>query len=131
MWQALVVAVTVVSSVQGSPAAELKPAEDTVNVVDTTHRDEKVFFAILQISPDECTTTDTTQTLGTCLPPQNCPTADQSGTCAQGVGSCCIVSRTCSGSSSFNNTYFTEPTTVTTGACTLTVNRVNDNICQA
>jgi len=127
--QVFFVVLSVVGIVLGSPAAELNSHQDDTNL--NTHRDEKVFFAILQISPDECTTSDTTRSSGTCLPPQNCPTADQSGSCAQGVGSCCIVSRTCSGSSSFNNTYFTEPTTVTTGACTLTVNRVNDNICQA
>ncbi|CAL4070950.1 unnamed protein product, partial [Meganyctiphanes norvegica] len=129
MWQALIFVVSVMGIVvQANPTAEVKPAEDTTNL--DTHRDEKVFFAILQISPDECTTSDNIRTSGTCLPSQNCDAADQSGSCAQGVGSCCINSRSCSESSSFNNTYFEEPATLTNGACTLTLNRVNSNICQ-
>lgn len=42
--------------------------------------------------------------------------------------------RTCSQSTSYNNTYFVNPgytgSDTGTGACMLTVNRVNNNICQ-
>ncbi|XP_047501788.1 uncharacterized protein LOC125047557 [Penaeus chinensis] len=99
-------------------------------------RDEKFFVAILKISPDQCTTNDATRTLGTCLPATDCTSTSgvSSGSCAKGFGACCIAQRTCSQSTSYNNTYFVNPgytgSDTGTGACMLTVNRVNNNICQ-
>ncbi|ROT79904.1 hypothetical protein C7M84_001382 [Penaeus vannamei] len=99
-------------------------------------RDEKFFVAIVKISPDQCTTNDATRTLGTCLPSTDCSSTGgvSSGSCAKSFGTCCIAQRTCSQSTSYNNTYFVNPgytgSDTGTGACMLTVNRVNNNICQ-
>ncbi|XP_042869490.1 uncharacterized protein LOC122251539 [Penaeus japonicus] len=99
-------------------------------------RDEKFFVAILKISPDQCTTNDATRNLGTCLPTADCSSTGgvSSGSCAKGFGACCIAQRTCGESTSYNNTYFVNPgytgSDTGTGACMLTVNRVNNNICQ-
>ncbi|XP_071543588.1 uncharacterized protein [Panulirus ornatus] len=102
-----------------------------------TERDDKVFVVLLKIQPDQCTTTDTTMTAGTCLPAKDCTNSGgtASGTCAKGFGVCCIAQRRCGSGTSYNNTYFVNPgypsaDTGTAGACLLTVNRVNNNICQ-
>ncbi|KAG7155783.1 hypothetical protein Hamer_G022111 [Homarus americanus] len=102
-----------------------------------SNREEKVFLVLLKIQPDMCVTSDTTHTMGTCLPSKDCTRngGTSSGTCAKGYGACCIAQHTCSQSSNYNNTYFVNPSysgtdTGTDGACTLTINRVNSNICQ-
>ncbi|XP_037801521.1 uncharacterized protein LOC119596379 [Penaeus monodon] len=96
-------------------------------------RDDKLFIALVQIQPDQCTTKDGFSTLGTCMPAKECTSTGgtASGTCAKGLGVCCLVKKRCSSTSKFNNTYFVNPTDDTTlGACTLTINRMNANICQ-
>ncbi|XP_042869488.1 uncharacterized protein LOC122251538 isoform X2 [Penaeus japonicus] len=96
-------------------------------------RDDKLFLALVQIQPDQCTTKDGFSTIGTCMPASECTAIGgaSSGSCAKGLGVCCLVKKRCSSTSKFNNTYFVNPTDDTTlGACTLTVNRVNANICQ-
>nr|XP_053655950.1 uncharacterized protein LOC128704837 [Cherax quadricarinatus] len=83
-----------------------------------------------------CNTTDSTLTVGTCLPSTDCNRSGgrSSGTCARGFGVCCIARHSCGETTSYNNTYFVNPsfnsTDSGTGACTLTVNRVNTSICQ-
>ncbi|KAK4320530.1 hypothetical protein Pmani_008594 [Petrolisthes manimaculis] len=105
-------------------------------VVTETKREGKVFLVLLKIQPDMCTTQDTVNTMGTCLPSKDCTNSagTSSGTCAKGFGVCCIAQRTCGGSTTYNNTYFVNPgysgTDTGTGACTISVNRVNSNICQ-
>ncbi|KAK3876936.1 hypothetical protein Pcinc_018310 [Petrolisthes cinctipes] len=95
-------------------------------VVTETKREGKVFLVLLKIQPDRCTTQDTVNTLGTCLPSKDC--TNSAGT-SSGTSQ-----RTCGGSTSYNNTYFVNPgysgTDTGTGACTISVNRVNSNICQ-
>ncbi|CAH1155566.1 unnamed protein product [Phaedon cochleariae] len=57
-----------------------------------------------------------------------------SGACANGIGVCCIILRTCSESSSHNGTYFTNaayPTAVTgSSRCSMEIQKCNSNICQ-
>jgi len=95
-----------------------------------------VFVVLLKIQPDMCTTEDSVMNMGTCLPSKDCTSnsGTASGSCAKGFGVCCIAQRTCGESTNYNNTYFVNPgytgTDTGTGACTLTVNRVNSNICQ-
>ncbi|XP_069960513.1 uncharacterized protein [Cherax quadricarinatus] len=95
-----------------------------------------VFFVLLTIQQVTCNTTDSTLTVGTCLSSTDCNRSGgrSSGTCARGFGVCCIARHSCGETTSYNNTYFVNPnfnsTDSGTGACTLTVNRVNTSICQ-
>ncbi|XP_069171015.1 uncharacterized protein [Procambarus clarkii] len=108
------------------------------NQIALTHseRDEKVLLVLLKIQPDMCATLDAALTMGTCMPAKDCTKSGgrSSGTCAKGYGVCCIGLQTCDGSTNYNNTYFVNPgysgTDSGTGACSLTINRVNSNICQ-
>lgn len=57
------------------------------------------------------------------------------GNCASGFGVCCVVSiETCTGSLSRNCSYFRSPSYpsayTTAGTCTITINRISDNVCQ-
>ncbi|KAK3876938.1 hypothetical protein Pcinc_018312 [Petrolisthes cinctipes] len=96
-------------------------------------RDERVFI-MLAISPDKCNSKDIATTFGTCLTSSDCKQRGglSSGTCAKGLGVCCVITRSCNSATSLNNTYFTQPTATNNalGACTLTINRMNSNICQ-
>ncbi|QQP34787.1 Putative LOC101744434, partial [Caligus rogercresseyi] len=74
---------------------------------------------------------------GTCFTSEEC--ADNGGTsdgnCASGFGVCCTFKvSTCGTSVTRNITYITNPSYptayTTSGTCTYTINRVNDNICQ-
>ncbi|CAH0546078.1 unnamed protein product [Brassicogethes aeneus] len=75
--------------------------------------------------------------MGTCYRRRQCSSIDgiSSGSCAKGIGVCCVVHRTCGQSSSYNNTYFTNtnyPNSDTGGTrCTMTIIRCNPDICQA
>ncbi|KAK4320531.1 hypothetical protein Pmani_007689 [Petrolisthes manimaculis] len=89
---------------------------------------------LAKISPDKCNSEDIATTFGTCLTSSDCKNRGglSSGTCANGLGVCCVITRSCNSGTSLNNTYFTQPaaTSNALGACTLTVNRMNTNICQ-
>ncbi|KAK8723198.1 hypothetical protein OTU49_011900, partial [Cherax quadricarinatus] len=78
--------------------------------------------------------TDSISTLGTCMPSYQCTSTGgmSKGTCVKGLAVCCLITRTCDKSTNLNNTYFVNPSAQNTniGACTLTINRVNSNICQ-
>lgn len=58
-----------------------------------------VLVVLAQISPDQCTTQDSTNTLGTCLTRNECTNGGgtASGTCAGGLGVCCIGTCTTDG----------------------------------
>ncbi|XP_064489991.1 uncharacterized protein LOC135401482 [Ornithodoros turicata] len=60
-----------------------------------------------------------------------------SGTCAQGFGVCCQVTKTCGETIRSNNTYFVDPSYTGGGLgmkagsyCSVTVEKVNPNVCQ-
>nr|XP_023015446.1 uncharacterized protein LOC111504952 [Leptinotarsa decemlineata] len=74
--------------------------------------------------------------IGTCYRRRQCTDIDGSpaGNCANGIGACCVILRTCGETSSYNSTYFTNaayPTPVTGSTrCTMTIQRCNPDICQ-
>ncbi|XP_064117289.1 uncharacterized protein LOC135222869 [Macrobrachium nipponense] len=112
---------------ESQPSKEEMEAEIT-----QSERDDKLFVALVQVSPDECDAGD--GKLGTCMPSYECTKRGgvSSGGCAKAFGTCCLVERTCNSETSLNNTYFVNPSseTETEGACILTVNRATPNICQ-
>ena len=96
-------------------------------------------FSIVQFPNDECTSSSSTTTMGTCLASTECTNNGGSGagSCAAGFGVCCVVSTSsCSASVSTNITYIRNPgypssiTPTTTGSCSFTINKVSDDICQ-
>ncbi|KAF2365454.1 CUB domain [Trinorchestia longiramus] len=99
-------------------------------------RDSKLFFSLVQILPVRCSTQDNITRSGVCLSSTECTarTGVASGSCAQGLAVCCILQKTCLQSTNINNTFFVNPNYPEAdegaGACSLTVNRANDNICQ-
>ncbi|XP_050737868.1 uncharacterized protein LOC127009124 [Eriocheir sinensis] len=102
-------------------------------LIPESHREDKVLFVFAQVQAVECNTNGSSVSTGTCLTSGDC--ADRGGTasgsCSDGFGVCCVVTRSCNQETTINNTYFQEPDTVSTlGACSLTVNRINKNICQ-
>jgi len=89
-------------------------------------------FQIVRFPNDACTGSSATRN-GTCYTSAEC--SDKGGTsqgsCADGFGVCCIfVITACGQSSSENSTYWDAPATIPTGECALTINPLNDNICQ-
>ncbi|XP_019878189.2 uncharacterized protein LOC109606059 [Aethina tumida] len=74
--------------------------------------------------------------MGTCYTRRQCNSVSgiASGRCAQNIGVCCVVYRTCGQSSSYNNTYFTNagfPNPISSGGrCTMTIIKCNQDICQ-
>ncbi|XP_063597978.1 uncharacterized protein LOC134774584 isoform X2 [Penaeus indicus] len=87
--------------------------------------------ALLKCSPNA-----TSEEFGICLPLAHCANTGgvPAGTCARGFGVCCIAQRTCGESTSYTHTNFVNPgyydSDTGSGACTLTVNHANKNICQ-
>ncbi|XP_066948450.1 uncharacterized protein [Macrobrachium rosenbergii] len=80
---------------------------------------------------DQCITEDAVFTVGSCMLSQECSLlgGSASGSCAQGLGTCCIVKKSCNSEATLNNTYFVSGKTVT-GACTLFVRKSSEDICQ-
>ncbi|KAK9881469.1 hypothetical protein WA026_016353 [Henosepilachna vigintioctopunctata] len=104
-----------------------------INISD--ERDAKWFgIGIVRIANSVCTGSNGLD--GTCYTRYQCRAADgfSSGRCAQNVGYCCIIQRTCGQSSSLNNTYFSNVNASTAigsgGSCTMTIIRCNPDICQ-
>ncbi|XP_044758514.1 uncharacterized protein LOC123316484 [Coccinella septempunctata] len=101
----------------------------------TNERGPKWFgIGIVRIANSVCTGLNGLE--GTCYTRLQCRRADgfSSGGCAQNIGSCCVIQRTCGEQSSLNNTYFSNinfPTSVTSGGrCVMTVQKCNADICQ-
>lgn len=96
------------------------------------NRDEKLIstFQIVRFPNDVCVGTSSRN--GTCYTSAEC--SDKGGTsagsCADGFGVCCtfVISK-CGQSSSENNTYWTQPTTVSAGTCDLTICPMSTDIC--
>ena len=96
-------------------------------------------FSIVQFPNDECTSSSSSTTLGTCLTSSECANNGGSadGSCASGFGVCCVISTsTCGTSVSTNITYIRNPsypssvTLTSTGTCSFTVKKVSDDVCQ-
>lgn len=95
--------------------------EDTV---DTVERDQKLLssFQIVRFPNDGCVGSNNRN--GTCYTSQECSSkkGSSSGSCADGFGVCCIfIISACGMTTAENSTSWTNPTTVTAGACKLTV----------
>jgi len=95
-------------------------------------RDEKLIstFQIVRFPNDVCVGSNSRN--GTCYTSAECSDkgGTSSGSCADGFGVCCtFLVTTCGQSTSENITYWTQPTTVSSGTCSLTVCPINDDIC--
>merc|ERR1711936_425616 len=96
-------------------------------------------FSVVQFPNDECTSSSSSTTMGTCLTSSECTSRSgtASGSCAAGFGVCCVVStNTCGTSLSSNITYIRNPgypssyTPTSAGTCSFTINKASDDICQ-
>jgi len=99
---------------------------------DEAERDPKLIstFQIVRFPNDPCVGSNSRN--GTCYTSQEC--SDKSGTsagsCADGFGVCCtFIIDTCGSSTSENLTAWKNPTTITSGSCSLTVYPIDDTIC--
>lgn len=95
-------------------------------------RDEKLIstFQVVRFPNDNCVGSNSRN--GTCYTSQECSSkgGTSAGSCADGFGVCCtFVVNTCGGSSSENLTVWDAPSTVPSGACTLDIMPVSDDIC--
>lgn len=95
-------------------------------------RDKKLIstFQVVRFPNDGCVGSNARN--GTCYTSQECSSKSGSsaGSCADGFGVCCtFVIDKCGMSSSENLTVWTNPTTVSTGVCSLTVVPASDDIC--
>ncbi|KAK7864646.1 hypothetical protein R5R35_012418 [Gryllus longicercus] len=92
------------------------------------------FFTVVRISNNPCVGENNLN--GTCYSRRVCASYDgiASGSCGGGLGVCCIIQRTCGGTSNLNCTYFINPNYPSSYAggtrCSLTINKCNTNICQ-
>jgi len=101
-----------------------------------TEKDARQFslFSIVTFKNDQCTTTGGLK--GVCLTSSECESqGTASGNCAASFGVCCFIKvDTCGGTVSRNCTYIESPSFPsdysTTGDCSYTVSRCQDDICQ-
>merc|ERR1711997_428760 len=112
-----------------------------INHIYTEPRKGKQFslFNIVQFPNDECTSSSSSTTTGTCITTSECTNAggSGSGSCAAGFGVCCVItSTTCGDTLSANITYIRNPgypstyTPTTTVTCSFTIDKLSDDICQ-
>merc|ERR1712242_252815 len=112
-----------------------------VRATNTTQRAGKSFslFSIVQFPNQQCTSSSSSSTYGTCFTSSECTSKGGSadGNRAAGFGVCCVIyTTTCGSSLSTNTTYIRNPnypssyTPSTTGTCAFTFNKVSDDVCQ-
>ncbi|XP_060535510.1 uncharacterized protein LOC132707621 [Cylas formicarius] len=117
-----------------------EPLKSSRNYSNNT-RDPKFFWGLgfgiglVRFENSVCTSAGNQD--GTCYTRRQCAAIDgiASGTCANDIGVCCVIQRTCGDISSYNNTYFTNtdypsPDTATT-TCTMTIQPCSTDFCQA
>ncbi|XP_064120934.1 uncharacterized protein LOC135225587 isoform X1 [Macrobrachium nipponense] len=91
-------------------------------------------FSLITIANTPCSASGGSN--GTCYSANQCKNLGgaASGTCAQGLGTCCVFQTTCGGQASQNCTYFVNDgyPKVFNGAssCQLRVNKMNSSVCQ-
>ncbi|XP_026315427.1 uncharacterized protein LOC113226857 [Hyposmocoma kahamanoa] len=113
--------------------------EDLADDEFETHmeREGKILFpfvSIVRFANTECSSGSAMS--GTCLARRECNNLNgtPTGTCASRRGRCCVVQRSCGSTTNVNNTYFTSPGypgAYSGGqACSIIVNRCNNQICQ-
>lgn len=92
------------------------------------------FFSVIRFANSQCLASNSLN--GTCFTRRECNSygGTPSGTCANGLGICCIFQKTCGSTTNINNTYFINPGYPTTykggERCTITINKCNSDICQ-
>ncbi|XP_029155299.1 uncharacterized protein LOC114928349 [Nylanderia fulva] len=92
-------------------------------------------FSVVRFANTECLS-NTDQLNGTCFTRRECLNygGNPSGSCANGLGTCCVFQKSCGSTTNMNNTYFVSPRYPITyrggERCTITVQRCNSNICQ-
>jgi len=103
-----------------------------VSCDDDNARDPKLIstFQIVRFPNDPCVGTNSRN--GTCYTSQEC--SDKSGTsagsCADGFGVCCtFIINTCGSTTSENLTAWTNPTSIPSGSCGLTIMPIDNSIC--
>jgi len=99
---------------------------------DEGSRDQKLIstFQIVRFPNDPCVGSNSRN--GTCYTSQECSdkSGTSSGSCADGFGVCCTFKiDTCGKTTSENLTAWTQPSTVESGSCSLTVCPIDDSIC--
>merc|ERR1719410_929611 len=109
------------------------------NQTETRQKKLLSLFSVVQFPNDECTSTSSSTTIGTCFTSSECSSKSGTaeGNCAAGFGVCCVISTTTCGSTITTNTsYIRNPgypssyTPSTTGTCSYTIKKVSDDICQ-
>ncbi|XP_024878706.1 uncharacterized protein LOC112459044 isoform X2 [Temnothorax curvispinosus] len=92
-------------------------------------------FSVVRFANSECLSS-IDQLNGTCFTRRECINygGNPSGSCANGLGTCCVFQKSCGSTTNMNNTYFVSPRYPITyrggERCTITVQRCNSNICQ-
>ncbi|XP_071556091.1 uncharacterized protein [Temnothorax nylanderi] len=92
-------------------------------------------FSVVRFANSECLSS-IDQLNGTCFTRRECINygGNPSGSCANGLGICCVFQKSCGSTTNMNNTYFVSPRYPITyrggERCTITVQRCNSNICQ-
>nr|CAD7258641.1 unnamed protein product [Timema shepardi] len=104
----------------------------------SVQRDGKIFFfplfSVVRFQNTQCTGSNNLN--GTCYTRRECTSygGTASGSCSSGLGTCCVVTKTCGTSTRVNCTYFVNPSYPSYytdgGRCTITINKCNSNICQ-
>jgi len=96
-------------------------------------------FAVVQFPNDECISSSSSTTNGTCYTAAECGSRGgaAAGSCAAGFGVCCIVSTSTCGSTISNNiSYIRNPgypssySPTNAETCTFTIRKCSDGICQ-
>ncbi|XP_008558691.1 uncharacterized protein LOC103579154 [Microplitis demolitor] len=99
-------------------------------------RSERFFplFSVVRFANSECSGTNSFN--GTCFTRKECYNykGTASGTCANGLGTCCTFKKECGSVTTLNNTYFVNPGYYSSyeggERCTITVYRCNSDVCQ-
>merc|ERR1712051_384357 len=119
-------------------------AATTLSTASDLNEDERAgksfsLFSIVQFPNQQCTSSSSSSTYGTCFTSAECSAKGGSadGNCAAGFGVCCVIyTSTCGATVTTNTTYIRNPsypssyTPSSTGSCTHTIDKVSDDVCQ-
>ncbi|XP_033222670.1 uncharacterized protein LOC117176524 [Belonocnema kinseyi] len=93
------------------------------------------FFSVVRFANSQCSGSQSTL-IGTCFTKRECISMGgvNSGSCANGLGVCCVFKKNCGSTTNINNTYFMNPEYPLKyqggEQCSISVTRCNSNICQ-
>lgn len=88
-------------------------------------------FSVVRFDNNPCDSSSTSYN-GTCLTSNECEAVGgtASGSCAESFGVCCVVTKSCGGTSSTNNTHLVQDATTTASTCSYTICPSNTDICK-